>query len=75
MAFKRSVFGKYVKDGIGYTEKVKEQRKKGFRAPKKRKITYHNPFHIYNFMFHYYREYTRVPTYLTRKKLSLSLNQ
>lgn len=75
MPFKRTVFGKYVKEGIDYTEKVREQRRKGFRAPKKRKITYTNPFHIYNFIFNYYNQYTRVPTHLIRRKLSLSLNK
>ncbi|MCL2115716.1 MAG: hypothetical protein FWH29_05800 [Methanobrevibacter sp.] len=74
MTFKRTVFGKYVSEGLDYTKKVEEQRRKGFRAPKKRKITFTNPFHIYNFMFNYYKEYTRVPTNLIRKKHSLSLN-
>jgi hypothetical protein len=74
MTFKRTVFGKYVNEGIDYTEKVKKQRKKGFRDPKKMKITYHNPFHIHNFIFNYNKDYTRVPTYLIRKKHILSLN-
>jgi hypothetical protein len=74
MTFKRTVFGKSVNEGIDYTEKVKKQRRKGFRGPKKRKITLHNSFHVYNFMFNYYKNYTRVPTHLIRKKHSLTLN-
>ena len=74
MTFVRTVFGKYVNEGIEYTEKVKKQRRKGFRAPKKRKIKLQNSFHIYNFMFNYYRDYTRVQTHLIRRKQPLSLN-
>ena len=74
MTFKRTVFGKYVNEGIDYTKKVEEQRKKGFRAPKKMKIKYHNPFHIYNFKFNYYKDYTRVQTHLLKRKHFLSLN-
>jgi len=75
MTFVRTVFGKYVNEGIEYTEKVKKQRRKGFRAPKKRKIKLKNPFHVYNFTFNYYRNYTRVQTHLIRRKHSLSLNK
>ncbi|MCL2156813.1 MAG: hypothetical protein FWH54_02190 [Methanobrevibacter sp.] len=74
MTFKRTVFGKFVNEGLDYTEKVKKQRKKGFRGPKKMKITYTNPFHIYNFIFNYNKDHTRVRTHLTRKKHSLSIN-
>jgi len=74
LTFKRSVFGKFVNEGIEYTEKVKKQRRKGFRGPKKRKITYTNPFHIYNFMFNYNKDFTRVNTHFTKRKHSLSTN-
>lgn len=72
MPLKRSVFGTYVKDGVLHDRKELEQRKKGFRTPPQRKIKLKNPFHIYNFMFKYNKDYTHVPTYLIKRKVKLS---
>ena len=68
MVLKRSVFGTYVKDGVTNERKEAEQRRKGFRTPSRRKIKLKNPFHIYNHLFKYNRDYTKVPTMLIRKK-------
>ena len=75
MTFKRTIFGKFVKEGLDYSKKSKAQRRKGFRGPKKRKITFTNPFHIYNFMFNYNKDYTRVHSNLIRRKHFLSTNE
>jgi len=68
MVLKRSVFGTYVKDGVTNERKEAEQRRKGFRTPSKRKIKLKNPFNIYNHMFNYNKDYTKVPTNLMGKK-------
>jgi len=68
MPLKRSVFGTYVKDGLVNDKKEAEQRRKGFRSPPKRKIKLKNPFHIYNYMFNYNKDYTKVPTRLIANK-------
>ena len=68
MTLKRSVFGTYVKDGLSHEKKGAEQRKKGFRAPPKRKIKLKNPFQIYNHMFNFNKDYTKVPTLLSKNK-------
>ena len=68
MVLKRSVFGTYVKDGVYNERKENEQRRKGFRTLPKRKIKLKNPFHIYNFMFNYNRDYTKVPTHIINNR-------
>jgi hypothetical protein len=68
MVMKRSVFGTYVNDGVPNERKETEQRRNGFRTPPRRKIKLKNPFHIYNIIFNYNKDYTKVPTTLKGKK-------
>jgi len=71
MVLKRSTFGTYVKDGVPHDRKEHEQKRKGFRSPPKRKIKLKNPFHIYNHIFKYNKDFTRVPTLVLNNKVKI----
>jgi len=72
MVFKKSVFGTYAKDGVFHDRKESEQKRKGFRTPRKRKIKLKNPFHVYNYMFKYNKDFNHVPILLIKNKVKIS---
>jgi len=62
MTLKRSVFGTYVKDGLDASREDTEKKRKGFRNHRKRKVKLKNPFHIFNHIFNFNKDFTKVPT-------------
>ncbi len=72
MVLKRSVFGTYVKDGVPHDRHESEQKRKGFRTLPKRKIKLKSPFNIYNHIFKYNKDSTRVPTLMLKNKVQIS---
>jgi len=67
MMMKRSVFGTFVRDGVVQERNDIKNRRKGFRQAPKRNIKLNNPFDIYNHIFKYNKNYTRVPTRINNR--------
>ena len=68
MSIKRSVFGTYVKDGVVVEREDAATRRKGFRTPPKRTVKLKNPFHMFNHVFNFNKDFTKVPTIVSSKR-------